>query len=294
MLYVWFDALINYISALGYPDESGLMARYWPADAFDRQGDRAFPHADLARDAVVGRAAPHRSACSRTAGCSTDGEKMSKSLGNVVDPFNLVEQFGADAVRYFLFREAPFGSDFSISFEKLRMRHNSDLGNDLGNLLRRSLAMLAKYRNGLVPAASESQLGERFADIGAQVHEHVMALRFREALDTIWELITALNREIDERKPWDLFKHERGVELDALLYDLCEGLRFAAILLFPFMPVEGDARCGEQLGLAGTPDGALARSPAVGHARREHANRPRRRALPAPRTARGLRPGSRR
>jgi methionyl-tRNA synthetase len=178
---------------------------------------------------------------------------MSKSLGNVIEPFALAEQFGADAVRYFLFREAPFGSDFSISVEKLRLRYNADLGNDLGNLLRRSLAMLAKYRNGLVPAASESALGERFSEIGIQVHDHVLALRFREALDTIWERITALNREIDDRKPWELYKHERGVELDALLYDLCEGLRFTAILLYPFMPSKA-TQMWRQLGLAGAPD----------------------------------------
>jgi methionyl-tRNA synthetase len=183
-----------------------------------------------------------------------DGEKMSKSVGNVIDPFALVDQFGADAVRYFLFREAPFGSDFSISIEKLRLRYNADLGNDFGNLLRRSLAMLAKYRNGLVPAATESSIGERFSEIGAQVHEHIMALRFREALDTIWELITALNREIDDRKPWDLNKKGLDVELDAMLYDLCEGLRFIALLLFPFMPVKATA-VWHQLGLPGKPDG---------------------------------------
>jgi methionyl-tRNA synthetase len=113
--------------------------------------------------------------------------------------------------------------------------------------------MLSKYRNGLVPAASESELGARFADIGAQVHAHVMALRFREALDTVWELITALNREIDDRKPWELYKHERGAELEALLYDLCEGLRFIAILTFPFMPTKA-TEMWRQLGLADTPD----------------------------------------
>jgi methionyl-tRNA synthetase len=155
-------------------------------------------------------------------------------------------------VRYFLFREAPFGSDFSISVDKLRSRHNSDLGNDLGNLLRRSLAMLAKYRAGRVPAPGESALGARFAGIGAQVHEHVLALRFREGLDTVWELITALNREIDERKPWELFKQERDAELDALLYDLCEGLRFTALLLFPFMPGKA-TEMWHQLGLTGAP-----------------------------------------
>jgi methionyl-tRNA synthetase len=252
VLYVWFDALINYISALGYPDESGLMARYWPATHLIGKEIARFH--TLIWPAMLwsaGLSAPER--IFAHGWLLTDGEKMSKSIGNIVEPFALVEQFGADAVRYFLFREAPFGSDFSISVEKLRMRHNSDLGNDLGNLLRRSLAMLVKYRNGLVPAAADSQLGERFADIGAQVHEHVMAMRFREALDTIWELITALNREIDDRKPWELFKHERVAELDALLYDLCEGLRFVAVLIFPFMPSKA-TQMWQQLGLAGGPD----------------------------------------
>jgi methionyl-tRNA synthetase len=252
VLYVWFDALINYISALGYPDESGLMTRYWPG--MHLIGKEIARFHTLIWPAMLwsaGLSEPTR--VFAHGWLLTDGEKMSKSQGNVVDPFNLIEHFGADAVRYFLFREAPFGSDFSISFEKLRLRHNSDLGNDLGNLLRRSLAMLTKYRNGLVPAASESQLGDRFADIGVQVHEHVMAMRFREALDTIWELITALNREIDERKPWDLYKHERGVELDALLYDLCEGLRFVAILIYPFMPTKA-TEMWHQLGLADTPN----------------------------------------
>ena len=150
VLYVWFDALINYISALGYPDESGLMARYWPATHLIGKEIARFH--TLIWPAMLwsaALAAPER--IFAHGWLLTDGEKMSKSIGNVVEPFALVEQFGADAVRYFLFREAPFGSDFSISVEKLRMRHNSDLGNDLGNLLRRSLAMLAKYRNGLVP-----------------------------------------------------------------------------------------------------------------------------------------------
>jgi methionyl-tRNA synthetase len=252
VLYVWFDALINYISALGYPEDTALMQRYWPATHLIGKEIARFH--TLIWPAMLwsaGLEAPER--VFAHGWLLTDGEKMSKSLGNVVDPFNLVEQFGADAVRYFLFREANFGSDFSISFEKLRLRHNSDLGNDLGNLLRRSLSMLTKYRNGLVPAASESALGDRFADIGAHVHEHVMAMRFREALDTIWELITALNREIDDKKPWDLFKHEKMAELDVLLYDLCEGLRFTSILLFPFMPEKATAMW-QQLGLPGKPD----------------------------------------
>ena len=252
VLYVWYDALINYISALGYPDETGLMARYWPGMHLIGKEIARF-HTLIWPAMLWSAGLPAPARIFAHGWVLTDGEKMSKSLGNVIEPFTLAEQFGPDAVRYFLFREAPFGSDFSISVEKLRLRYNADLGNDLGNLLRRSLAMLTKYRNGLVPAATESQLGERFTDIGSQVHDHVMALRFREALETIWELITVLNREIDERKPWELYKHERGVELDNLLYDLCEGLRFAAVVLYPFMPAKA-TEMWQQLGLAGTPD----------------------------------------
>jgi methionyl-tRNA synthetase len=174
-------------------------------------------------------------------------------LGNVFDPFALVDTYGADSIRYFLLREAPFGSDFTVSVEKLRLRHNSDLGNDLGNLLRRSLAMLSKYRNGLVPQAVESQLGERFADLGSIVYERVTNLQFREALDAIWELVTALNREIEEQKPWALHKAGLGDRLDAVLYDLCEGLRWLAILTYPFMP-EKAGEMWHQLGLAGIPE----------------------------------------
>jgi methionyl-tRNA synthetase len=252
VLYVWFDALINYISALGYPEDTALMQRYWPATHLIGKEIARF-HTLIWPAMLWSVGLPEPARVFAHGWLLTDGEKMSKSLGNVVDPFNLVEQFGADAVRYFLFREANFGSDFSISFEKLRLRHNSDLGNDLGNLLRRSLSMLTKYRNGLVPAASESTLGDRFASIGEEVHGHIMGMRFREALDTTWGLITALNREIDDRKPWDLFKHEKMAELDTLLYDLCEGLRFVSILLFPFMPDKA-TQMWQQLGLEGKPD----------------------------------------
>ncbi len=251
VLYVWYDALINYISALGYPDESGLMAHYWPGTHLIGKEIARF-HTLIWPAMLWSAGLPAPARVFAHGWVLTDGEKMSKSLGNVIEPFALAEEFGADSVRYFLFREAPFGSDFSISVDKLRARYNSDLGNDLGNLLRRSLAMLTKYRAGRVPAPAESALGTRFAGIGAQVHEHVLALRFREGLDTVWELITALNREIDERKPWELFKRERDAELDALLYDLCEGLRFTALLLFPFMPAKA-TEMWRQLGLAGTP-----------------------------------------
>ncbi len=168
---------------------------------------------------------------------TVEGQKIGKSLGNAVDPFALAQRFGADALRYFLLREAPFGSDFSYSEEKIVQRYNSDLGNDLGNLLRRSLAMLEKYRQGLVPQPPDSTaFGAQFSDLPGRVRTLIFNLQFRDALEAIWELVSALNRAVEERKPWVLFKEERHVELDALLYDLCEGLRWLAILLAPFMP----------------------------------------------------------
>jgi len=137
-----------------------------------------------------------------------------------------------------LLREAPFGSDFSYSEAKIAQRHNNDLGNDLGNLLQRTLSMVDKYRAGIVPQAESgrSEFGRRFLALPATVRRQIFDLRFRDALESAWELVTALNRAIDDRKPWLLRKEARDDELDALLYDLCEGLRWLAMLLHPFMP----------------------------------------------------------
>ena len=181
---------------------------------------------------------------------TVEGQKISKSRGNFFDPFALCDEFGADAIRYFLLREAPFGADFSWSEEKVRQRRNSDLGNDLGNLLRRSLAMLARYRDGLVPAPPErSAFGARFADLGTRVGDHILGLAFRDALEAVWELVGALNREIDERKPWELSKRGADAELDVVLYDLCEGLLWLGHLLAPFIP-DRASEIHRQLGIA--------------------------------------------
>jgi methionyl-tRNA synthetase len=181
-----------------------------------------------------------------------EGEKMSKSRGNVIDPFELVATYGADSIRYFLMREAPFGSDFSLSFEKIRLRRNGDLGNDLGNLVRRSLAMLVRYREGRVPEPCASELAERFGGLGGRAGTSIAALGFRDALEAIWEFVAALNRTIDEKKPWELHKRGEDAALDALLYELCEGIRWLAILLWPFVPVKA-TEIWQQLGFEGEP-----------------------------------------
>lgn len=237
VIYVWFDALLNYISAIGWATDEARFNTYWPASV-QLIGKEIARFHTIIWPAVLwalGEAAP---ACVFAHGWITvDGEKMGKSMGNANDPFALAARFGADSLRYFLLREAPLGSDFSYSEEKIVQRHNSDLGNDLGNLLRRTLSMVAKYRDGIVPARSEvSAIGTTFSTLPALVRSLILALDFRGALEAIWQLVTALNRSIDENKPWVLHREERDTELDALLYDLCEGLRFLAMLLHPVMP----------------------------------------------------------
>jgi methionyl-tRNA synthetase len=255
VVYVWLDALLNYITAIGWGKDATRFHAYWPAQLQLMAKDIARFHTIIwpAILWALGEAAPER--VFAHGWITMDGQKMSKSLGNTVDPFLLAQRFGADAIRYFLLREAPFGSDFSYSEEKIAQRHNSDLANDLGNLLQRTLAMLQRYRDGIVPEgrAAESELARRFAPLPVVTRERILGLRFREALEGIWELITALNQTIDERKPWTLHKENRTDELNAVLYDLCEGLRWIAVLLHPVMP-ERMSEMWEQLGAPGRID----------------------------------------
>ncbi|HEY1655538.1 MAG TPA: methionine--tRNA ligase [Candidatus Tumulicola sp.] len=252
VIYVWFDALLNYVSAIGWSTDPTTFATYWPASV-QLIGKEIARFHTLIWPAMlwsIGEAAPE--SVFAHGWITVDGQKIGKSLGNAIDPFALAERFGADSLRYFLLREAPFGSDFSYSEEKIAQRHNSDLGNDLGNLLHRTASMVHKYRQGRVPrGAPSSDLGTRFADLPARVRTYVFDLRFREALEAVWELVTALNRAVDDRKPWVLFKEGRNDELDALLYDLCEGLRWLAILLHPVMP-ERMEELGRRIGIGAT------------------------------------------
>ncbi|HVS46154.1 MAG TPA: methionine--tRNA ligase [Verrucomicrobiae bacterium] len=251
VIYVWFDALLNYITAIGWASDREKFSTYWPATV-QLVGKEIARFHTLIWPAILwalGEEAPQQ--IFAHGWITLDDQKIGKSLGNAVDSFALAERFGADSLRYFLLREASFGSDFSYSDEKVVGRHNNDLGNDLGNLMRRSLAMLQKYREGIVPRAdAASEFAKRFADLPQQVRGKIFALEFRDALETIWQLVTALNRAIDERKPWTLYKNGQNDALDSLLYDLCEGLRWLAILLHPFMP-ERSAEMWRQIGAPG-------------------------------------------
>jgi methionyl-tRNA synthetase len=255
VIYVWLDALLNYITAIGWSQDESRFRALWPARTQLIGKEIARFHTIIwpAILWALGESAPEL--VFAHGWITIDGQKMSKSLGNVVDPFLLAQRFGADSMRYFLLREAPFGTDFSYSEEKIALRYNSDLANDLGNLLQRTLAMLQRYRDGVVPerGAGDAELASLFATLPERVRERILDLRLREALEAIWGLITSLNRTIDERKPWVLYKEHRTGELDAVLYDLCEGLRWIAILLHPFMP-ERMSEMWRQLGAPGRID----------------------------------------
>jgi methionyl-tRNA synthetase len=250
VIYVWFDALLNYITAIDWSTDNERFHTYWPASV-QLIGKEIARFHTIIWPAILWALGEEPPKLVFAHGWITiDGQKIGKSLGNAVDPFALADRFGADSLRYFLLREAPFGSDFSYSEEKIAQRHNSDLGNDLGNLLRRSLSMLQKYRDGVVPQVdpSRSEFAGTFATLPARVRELIFKLEFRTALEAVWELVTALNRAIDERKPWVLHKEGKDTELDALLYDLAEGLRWLAMLLHPVMP-ERTEEMWRQLGV---------------------------------------------
>lgn len=246
VIYVWFDALTNYITALGYPDDpDGNFAKFWPADAHVIGKDILRFHTVYWPTFLMAAGLPLPKKIFAHGWWTVEGQKMSKSLRNVVEPNMLVEKYGVDAIRYFLLREVPFGLDGDFSHSALINRINSDLANDLGNLLSRSTAMLGKYFQGVLPApAEENEIDEKFTlrfklafnAFDAQMDD----LAFNKALQSVWELISAANKYIDETAPWILAKDESQQErLGTIMYNLIEGLRVIALLITPFMPHSG-------------------------------------------------------
>jgi methionyl-tRNA synthetase len=238
VMYVWIDALSNYITALGYPD--GPAMAFWPADMHLIGKDITRFHAVYwpaflmsAGVAVPKKVFGHGFIYSR-------GEKMSKSVGNVVAPDDLIKAYGLDPIRYFLMREAAFGQDVNISHEAVVQRMNSDLANDLGNLAQRSLSMINKNCGAKVPkpdaftAADKALLGKAQALLGQMRHE-LDAQAFHKALDHLWLMVGDANRYVDEQGPWALKKTDPA-RMETVLYALAEVLRHLAILIQPFMP----------------------------------------------------------
>src|SRR3954454_6011830 len=239
VIYVWIDALLNYYSALSYAREGeDLTDRFWPADVHLIGKDILKFHAVIwpamlmAADIEV----PRRVGIH---GFLLLGEhKMSKSLGNVIEPFKVVEIYGEDALRFYVLREVSFGADGEVSAEGFETRYTTELANEYGNLASRTLAMISRYRDGVVPDAEPAPaLRGEFEGLREAVCERLDAIELTAALDEIWRRVKRLNRYVQDEQPWQLAKDEGEADhLDQALYTLAEGLRVVSVLLHPFMP----------------------------------------------------------
>ncbi len=256
VMYVWFDALLNYWTApkIARPGED-LSGKFWPASVHVMAKDIIKFHAVYWPAMLMALGAPLPERMFVHGYLLMDGEKMSKSLGNVLDPVHVVELFGSDALRFYCFREVSFGNDGSISTAGFETRYNTELANEYGNLASRSLAMIKKYRDGIVPAKPVvTGLESDFAGTRESTQARFDKLELSGVLDDIWLLVRRLNRFVEEQAPWKLAKDEsRAGELDATLYGLAEGLRTVSILLHPYIPksttkLMAAIGCAEQVG----------------------------------------------
>ncbi len=266
VFYVWFDALLNYYSALSYapppsaasvaadsnPPPGGwdsnpaaatdastdLVSTFWPADYHLIAKDILRFHAIYWPALLLAAELELPRRLFVHGYLLMEGEKMSKSLGNVLDPFAVIERFGADALRFYLLRDVSFGQDGSVSTTAFEQRYESELANEYGNLASRTLAMVRRYRDGVLPAAPiDPALASDFEGLADEVSELLDRAELTQALDAIWQRVRRLNRYVEERAPWTLAKdEEKQGDLDGVLASLAEGVRVVSLLLLPYMP----------------------------------------------------------
>jgi methionyl-tRNA synthetase len=257
VIYVWFDALTNYITAVGFPGDQKRFQRFWPADCHIIGKDILRFHAVYWPTFLMSAGLPLPRKIFAHGWWTVEGQKMSKSLGNVVDPQQLVQEYGVDPIRYFLLREVPFGADGDFSRAALVHRINSELANDVGNAFSRILAMVHKYCGGRIPplhdaGVGSNLLGDHIRNAFEQVALHMDRLAFHQALGAIWDLVNVLNKYLDETAPWSVAKKaDSRIELEGILSRSLTVLRIVTVLLFPFIPSTAQ-RMWQMLGLPGT------------------------------------------
>jgi methionyl-tRNA synthetase len=249
VFYVWFDALLNYYTALSYAPGEDLSERFWPASWHIIAKDILRFHAVYWPALLMAADIELPEHVFVHGYLLLDGEKMSKSLGNVLDPFAVIERFGPDALRFYLLRDVPFGQDGSVSTASFEQRYETELANDLGNLASRAIAMLGRYRDGAVSQGDlDPALAADFQGLPERVSAHVDRAELTLALDEIWQRVRRLNRYVEEEAPWVIAKDEaRAEDLDRVLRSLLEGLRSVTVLLWPYIPQSAE-RLLEALG----------------------------------------------
>ena len=245
VLYVWFDALTNYVTACGYPGNKEEYESTWPADLHLVGKDILRFHAVYWPAFLMSAGLPLPKKVFAHGWWTVEGEKMSKSLGNVVDPYQVADEYGVDVFRYFLMREIPFGQDGDYSNSSLINRINGELANGLGNLVSRSLGMIEKYFDGSIPAPSDfndidKEIEKKALETAEKVEKEIENIEYSKALTTIWEFIGDVNKYVDDMQPWTLAKNDETERLSTVLWTLAESIRIINILISPFMPQTSD------------------------------------------------------
>lgn len=254
VIYVWFDALTNYLTAVGFPDDTAMFERYWPADVHVIGLDITRFHCLYWPAMLMSAGIPLPRQVAAHGFITLEGERISKTAGNIVEPVELVNEFGADAVRYYLLRNLSFASDGDFSREGLIQRYNDELAKDLGNLLNRVVTMVNRYRNGAIPVPGPaSDLEEDLQSVAAGTRQRaekaLEAWEIGNALQSIWSFVRRTNQYLEQSEPWQLARlPEKGAQLDTVLYSAAEAMRLLAVFLSPFIPGASD-RILSQLGL---------------------------------------------
>ena len=239
-VYVWFDALINYITGVGYPEANGMFARYWPADLHVIGKDITRFHCIIWPAMLMSAKVPLPRMVLGHGWVQFQGEKLSKSLGNIVNPLEIADRWGADSLRYYVLKEVPLSRDGDFSWDLFIQRYNSDLANDWGNLFTRTVSMIHRYRGGKLASTEPIDgLGAVIADSIQRYRESVDAYELEGGIEATWSIIRRANRLVEERAPWKLAKDPaRSRELDELLGTLAVALQHTALLLYPIMPAK--------------------------------------------------------